>query len=261
MEGAINVARNGFVVNKDLVKYAEYTISDSIWNFLVEDPVWAEEFAPNGRLIEAGDTMYRTRYANTLERIANEGSSAFYEGEIAESMMKTIQKTNGTMTLEDLKNYEIISRKVHSVPYRNHTLHTIGSPANGAVTINILKAMEMYPPGPSITNLDWHRYTEAMRFAYSARLKLGDPEFVPGIDKMEDEMMTDDTAKRITEMILDNTTMPIEYYDPDKLYTADGEGTSQIATADKSGMAVSLTTTVNLLFGAQIMDPLSGVIL
>lgn len=223
------------------------------------------------KVLQANNT-YRT-----LERIANEGSSAFYFGEIgmcadpfssrtvltpsAESMIKTIQSTNGTMTLDDLANYNVVSRKVHKATFRNHTLHTIGSPANGPVTLNILKAMEHIEPEPSLTELAWHRYVEAMRFGYSARLKIGDPVFVDGVDKLEGEMVTDETAKRIAGLILDNTTMPIEYYDPEKIYTADSHGTSHISTADASGMAVSLTTTVNLLFGAQIMDPLSGIIM
>lgn len=176
-------------------------------------------------------------------------------------MIKTIQETNGTMTLEDLANYDIVTRKVHSVPFRGHTLHTIGSPANGAVTANILKVMEKFEAEPEISDLSWHRFAEAMRFGYSARLELGDPDFVSGMEKLEAEMMSKAKVKRIADMIKKNTTMPVEYYDPEKIYTTEAHGTSHIATADMSGMAVSLTTTVNLLFGAQIMDPLSGVVM
>lgn len=165
------------------------------------------------------------------------------------------------MTLEDLANYQVITREVYKVPFRNHTLHTMGSPANGPVTINILKAMENFEPEPQSWDLAWHRFAEAMRFAYGARLKMGDPEFVEGVYEMEREMMTDETAKKISGRIHDDKTMPIEYYDPEKIYTKDSQGTSHISTADESGMAVSLTTTVNLLFGAQIMDPLSGIIM
>jgi len=32
-------------------------------NFLVEDPVWAEDFAPKGKLLEMGDVITRKRYA------------------------------------------------------------------------------------------------------------------------------------------------------------------------------------------------------
>ncbi len=177
-------------------------------------------------------------------------------------MIKVIQDTNGTMTLDDLKNYKVISREVAKVTYRGVELHGIGAPANGAVCLNILKIMEQYDPADQKdVNLTMHRFDEAMRFAYSARLELGDPSFVGHMDEMEDEMLSEEKAKEIRGRILDNQTMPVEAYDPKLLYTTDSHGTSHISTADASGMATSLTTTINLLFGAQIMDPVSGVIL
>jgi gamma-glutamyltranspeptidase/glutathione hydrolase len=41
----------------------KYSITGPRGNFLVEDPIWAEDFAPNGRLLEFGDIMTRKRYA------------------------------------------------------------------------------------------------------------------------------------------------------------------------------------------------------
>jgi gamma-glutamyltranspeptidase / glutathione hydrolase len=198
----------------------------------------------------------------TLELIAQHGSDAFYKGEIAESIINTIQTTNGTVTLEDMANYKIISRKVASATYRGVELHAVGTPANGAVCLNILKIMEQFDlEDAHDTGLTWHRWDEAQRFAYGARLELGDPSFVGHMAEMEDAMISTEKAEEIRAMIQDNETMPVEYYDPKRLYTTDSHGTSHISAADASGMAVSLTTTVNLLFGAQIMDPLSGVIM
>jgi gamma-glutamyltranspeptidase/glutathione hydrolase len=62
-------------------------------------------------------------------------------------------------------------------------------------------------------------------------------------------------------MILDNTTQPVGVYDPSAMFTTDSAGTSHLVTADGGGMTVSATTTINLLFGARVMDPLTGVIL
>ncbi|POR37992.1 Gamma-glutamyltranspeptidase 1, partial [Tolypocladium paradoxum] len=61
--------------------------------------------------------------------------------------------------------------------------------------------------------------------------------------------------------IADDHTQPVRAYDPRAVYAPGGHGTSHIVTADASGMATSLTTTVNLLFGAQLMDAASGVVL
>lgn len=128
--------------------------------------------------------------------------------------------------------------------------------------LNTLKIMEQFDPSESAdTHLGVHRFDEALRFAYGARSLLGDPDFVDGIGPFEDTLIDEATAKDIRHRILDNQTQPVDRYDPHGMYASEGFGTSHIVTADKSGMATSLTTTVNLLFGAQIMDPLSGVIL
>ncbi|KAF9877811.1 gamma-glutamyltranspeptidase [Colletotrichum karsti] len=255
------LAKAGFRVSEDLVRYMASAVENQK-NFLVEDPVWAEEFAPHGTLLKLGDTIYRKRYGATLAKIAEEGPEAFYSGPIAESMVATVRATNGTMTLEDLQSYKVITRPSLNITYRGYRLTSVGSPASGAVALNTLKIMEQFDPSESDdVNLGVHRFDEALRFAYGARSLLGDPDFVAGIGPYEDTLIDEAKAKDIRGRILDNQTQPVEKYDPHAMYTSEGFGTSHIVTADKSGMATSLTTTVNLLFGAQIMDPLSGVIL
>ncbi|CAH0014540.1 unnamed protein product [Clonostachys rhizophaga] len=261
IEGAIRVARDGFKVSEDFVRYCNRATSDGP-GFLVDDPVWAEDFAPNGKLLEVGETMTRKRYAKTLETIARHGADAFYTGKIAESMIAIIQETNGTMTLDDLRDYQVISRDVAKVSYRGVDLHGISAPAGGAVCLSILKTMEQYDLEDwQDVNLTTHRLVESMRFAYSARLQLGDPSFVDHMNSFQSQMISDKNARDIRNRILDNQTLPVTEYDPLKIYTTDSHGTSHISTADHSGMATSLTTTVNLLFGAQIMDPKTGVII
>lgn len=177
-------------------------------------------------------------------------------------MIKVIQDTNGTMTLDDLKNYQVISRHVLNITYRGTELYGVGSPAGGAVGHSILKVMEQYDLADSSdVNLTMHRFDEAMRFAYSARLGLGDPGFVDNMVDLETQMVSEEMAKEIRSRIMDNQTLPVEAYNPMGTYLKDSHGTSHISTADKSGMAASLTTTINLLFGAQIIDPVSGVIM
>ncbi|KAJ6441766.1 gamma-glutamyltranspeptidase [Purpureocillium lavendulum] len=273
MQGAIHIARDGFKVTTDTVRYMEKGLATGSFNFLKEDPSFAQDFAPNGTLLSVGDIMTRKRYADTLEKIAEQGGDAFYTGKMAEAMVKYIQQTNGTMTLADLSSYKVLSRPVKSVRYRGVDLHTIGAPASGAVCLNILKTMEQFDVSPAdvdndaangvVGNLTAHRFAEAMRFAYGARVELGDPDYVDGVRAFEDRMLSDANARRIRASISDDHTQPVDAYDPDGTgsYAPPGHGTSHVVTADASGMATSLTTTINLLFGAQIMDPASGVIL
>lgn len=199
--------------------------------------------------------------SSTLERIAEEGADAFYTGSLAESMISAIQAANGTMTLADLQDYKAISREVLSTTYRGHTLNTAGIPSSGSVAVGILKTMEQYPlEDSSDVNLTVHRFSEAMRFAYGARLELGDPAFVPGAVEVEEGLMSQARARQTRKKILDNQTQPVDVYDPRGLYTSEGHGTSHFSAVDSDGMAVSMTSTVNLLFGAHLMDPVTGVI-
>ncbi|KAG6357583.1 hypothetical protein INS49_013460 [Diaporthe citri] len=228
------LARYGFNVTEDLVRYMDNAITGPRGNYLVEDPIWAEDFAPNGHLLQLGDVVTRKRYADTLGKIGRHGVSAFYEGELAEEMVKVTQETNGTLTLDDLKSYKALPKRPISIDFRGFKLYSTGRP---------------------------QLRRQAMRFAYGARLELGDPDYLPGVEAFEDALLSAQNARAIRARINDSSTLPLEEYDPRGEYAAESHGTSHIVAADGSGLTISSTTTVNLLFGAQIMTPRSGIIL
>ncbi|KAI0413958.1 gamma-glutamyltranspeptidase [Xylaria grammica] len=262
VQPAALVARDGFTVTRDTVRYMEAGVHAAGWNFLVEDPSWAQDFAPNGSLLKLGDTMYRKRYAETLQRVAENGADVFYTGDMAEATIATIKKYNGTMTLADLAEYKAITRQAMNITYRGYRVYSAGSPTSGAVGLTALKTMESYDAGDTAdANLTFHRFDEALRFAYGARQGLGDPGFIASAPGLESQMLAAAGAGTIRAHILDNATQPVENYVPEKLHTTPGHGTSHISTADASGMAVSSTTTINLLFGNLLMVPATGVIL
>lgn len=58
----------------------------------------------DGKVLPIGDKYYRPEYARTLELIAKKGSDAFYEGEVAEGLVKAVRDKGGLMTLDDLKS-------------------------------------------------------------------------------------------------------------------------------------------------------------
>jgi gamma-glutamyltranspeptidase / glutathione hydrolase len=95
----------------------------------------------------------------------------------------------------------------------------------------------------------------------SKRTNLGDPSFVAGIDAYQEGMLNETTAEIIRNKISDTTTYNVSYYDPSGIQSLNTPGTSHIVAADKDGMAISIITTVNLLFGSQLMVPETGVIM
>jgi gamma-glutamyltranspeptidase/glutathione hydrolase len=267
LQPAVEVARKGWTVNQDLVNYMNSAIAsaggNSSSNFLVNDLEFALDFAPKGRLVQLNETISRKRYANTLETIAHEGPDAFYSGPIAAATIRALQAKNGTMTLQDLKNFTVAIRKPSTISYRNFKLTSCSAPSGGEVALAVLKIMEGYTHvgDPSNINLTTHRLDEAMKFAYGMRANLGDPLFLAGIDKYQDDMVSASTAAEIRSKIDDTRTFNTSYYDPKGLESLETPGTSHIVTADASGMSVTLTTTVNLLFGSRLVVPETGVIM
>ncbi|KAH9885899.1 gamma-glutamyltranspeptidase [Xylariomycetidae sp. FL2044] len=266
VQPAAYVARDGFTVTEDMVRYMNLVIGYIGWNFLVEDPSWALDFAPNGTLLRLGDTMYRKRYAATLMKVAEHGADVFYTGPIADDMIDVIQSTNGTMTHEDLLTYQPIVREAINITYRGYRLFSSGAPSSGAVCLSTLKTMEGYDDSEtqSDVNLTLHRFDESMRFAYGAHQALGDPAYLPDLAGFEAEMLDDAHTASLRGRILDDRTQPVENYLPPghkHTYAQASHGTSHIVAADGEGMAVSSTTTVNILFGNLQMAPSTGIIL
>lgn len=167
LQPAIRVARNGFPVTEDLVRAINVSLHE-YGDFLKTDPSWAMDFAPNGTLLSLGDTIYRKRYADTLERIAVEGPDAFYNGVIADTMIQATQKANGTMTLEDLQGYEIAIRDTIHIDYRGYKITSTTAPSSGTVGLSIMNILKGYNDffSSETTNISTHRLNEAMRFAY-----------------------------------------------------------------------------------------------
>lgn len=268
LQPAIKLARYGWRVNEDLVDYmisATNGVPESNeTHFLVQDPQWAMDFAPEGRLVKLNETMTRKRYADTIETIAEKGADAFYEGPIAEATIRALQAANGTMTLEDLKNYEVAIRKPSTITYRDRfRLTACSAPSGGEVALAVLKIMEGYDGvgDPANVNLTTHRLDEAMRFAYAQRSNLGDPLFLEGLDEYQEQMVSEELAEEIRGKIKDERTFNVSYYDPKGLESLETPGTSHLVAADYSGLAISLTTTVNLLFGSKLVVPETGVIM
>jgi gamma-glutamyltranspeptidase / glutathione hydrolase len=137
-------------------------------SFLVTDPIWSVDFAPNGTRVGAGDLMTRKRYADLLEEIANHGPDVFYNGPIAESTVAALRAANGIMTVQDLADYKVAIRPVKQISYREQRVYACSVPAGGVVVLNVLKTVEGYSDfgWPAQLDLSTHRLTEAIRFGY-----------------------------------------------------------------------------------------------
>ncbi|KAJ4480098.1 gamma-glutamyltranspeptidase [Lentinula aciculospora] len=255
---AVNFARNGFEVNVDLAAALQGL------DFITQDAIWAETYAPNGTVLVEGDTCYRKRYADTLETIAKQGANAFYTGNIAINTASTIYQNNGIMTTDDLAGYTAIVRQPRNITYRDTRIFSTVAPSSGTVVLSAIKIFEGFDRNVSDSdlsiNLTTHLLVEATRFAYGQRTEYGDPAFTPNVTELEAYFLTETVLNETRSKIMDNQTFPVTYYNPENYQVLIDNGTSHMAVIDKDGMAISLTTTVNNFWGSYLMT-VDGVIL
>ena len=230
---AIRTARYGFPVTEDLISYIELAIGDGE-DFLCKDPSWALDFCPNGTRLGPGETITRERYANTLEAIANHGPDVFYNGPIAQTTINAVQAANGTMALEDLQDYTVLTRDTAQIDYRGYRVTSTTSPSSGIIALSILGILDTYDDffTPDNVNLSTHRLDEAIRFGYgevctfgpvlyfqlmadfTKKTLLGDPLFLEGINKYETNLLKQSTIDEIRSKISDHHTQNVSVYDP-----------------------------------------------
>lgn len=155
------------------------------------------------------------------------------------------------MTLADLAGYTIAIRRPYTLNYRDRYRLTSGcSPSGGAVVLSAMNVLSGYAHlAPlSARNESAFRLDEALRFAYGERALLGDPSFVAGVAAREKGMLSEAWGRERREK-MGERTHPVAFYDPQGFESLETHGTSQVVAADASGLAISLTSTINTLFG------------
>ncbi|KIJ49346.1 hypothetical protein M422DRAFT_161129 [Sphaerobolus stellatus SS14] len=230
---------------------------DSYEKLMFGVPEWKAVFAPKGRLLAEGETIRRIGYGKTLHAVAEHGAEVFYSGKITEAMLAKIRATGGILTAEDFANYKPIIQPALKGTFKNKTVYTSHAPTSGPALLHMLNLYEKFE-AKGDKGLNLHRFVETMKYGFAARTRIADPAFLNDTSMLE-AIPTKVYAEKIFRNITDDTTHDPEYYNPVWDIVTD-HGTSHTSVVDSTGMAVSVTSTVNLIFGSQVMDPVTGVI-
>ncbi len=213
---------------------------------------------PGGGKYRAGDLLKNPAYAQTLRRLAATDARALYEGPIAQGLVdKThLDPLPGTMTLKDLAAYRAKESDALCRPYRIYVVCAPPAPASGQgllEALGILEHTDIDKRGPNDPRA-WFEFAQAQRLMYADRdAYVGDPAFV----KVPEAGMIDDAYDaRRAALIGDHASANgfaagdppgAEPRGPDA--TQEPGGTSDFTIVDKWGNVVSMTTTVESIFG------------
>ena len=219
-------------------------------------------FTEDGAPLPAGHLLRNPDYAATTRALA-ENPRALHEGPIAEAIIEAVQAgpRPGGLTLEDLANYEPIRREALCRDYREWTVCGAPPPASGGITVNeilgLLEPYELSATGPD-TAEGWRRFIEASRLAYADRdAYVGDADFafVPTEGLLDDSYIGERAALIDRDTAIPSATpgTPPGIDAPGLDATPDSPGTSHFVIVDSDGDVVSMTTTVESVFGSHRM--------
>eukprot|EP00130_Batrachochytrium_dendrobatidis_P008267 XP_006683142.1 hypothetical protein BATDEDRAFT_14979 [Batrachochytrium dendrobatidis JAM81] len=267
---AVKLAQKGFPVND----YLAESIADNQEKLM--QSAASDVFLPNGEPIREGDLLVQEDLANTLKLIRSNGTDVFYNGEIAEALAATVQDFGGSMTADDLENYDVTIDDPIWGEYEGYDIASMPPPSSGGVfllqMLGILDGLDLSQY--DIRSLEkYHLLAETMHLAYADRAAYaGDPEFV---DVPIQGLLHPDYLKERQALVDLNAVNPnpaagdpwqyeegTPNYQPTKQPETRQYGeTTHFTVADKFGNVVSYTTTIEQVFGTGIMVPGYGFML
>ncbi|WP_018700789.1 gamma-glutamyltransferase [Amorphus coralli] len=258
---AVTLARDGFPVSDDLASSLASTWTRA---HLGRDGEANRIFyEPTDGPPAAGAIMTRPDLAATLERIAEGGPSAFYEGPVAEAIVAKVNGAGGRMSLEDLAGYEPKVREPVTGTYQGYEIASMPPPSSGGIhLIQILNILEGLPIAESGLNSakTIHLMAQAMNYAYADRSKyLGDPDFtsVPA-----DWLTSPDYAADIRNGLDQEQATPASEIKPGEAPAGhESPETTHFSVVDGDGNAVSNTYTLNFSYGVGLVADGTGILL
>jgi gamma-glutamyltranspeptidase/glutathione hydrolase len=239
---AAEAAEKGFPVSAHMARALKWSES-----WVLKTPRFAI-FAPGGAILGPKETAKNPALAATLRRIGAEGKAAFYEGAIADDVVETARAGGSHLTAKELKDYRVVERAPVHMAWAGYDVFTMPPPSAGGLTV--METLAMHGKA-DLTALGYqsgaylHLLAETFRGTVADRIKwIGDPAF----------HKVDVTALASRErMAARRRSISLTATNPAEKFALEEGGTSHFVAVDDQGNVVSLTSSVNHMFGAKLV--------
>lgn len=222
----------------------------------------ADAFLPGGTAPAMGDRFVQRALAGTLRRVAREGAAAFYEGEVAASLVATLRARGGLHAESDFAEArhgaEFVAPLSH--PFRGYDVWECPPNGTGLVALQMFGILDGLPPsadGP-LSAARLHRHAEIARLCYRDRdAFIGDPAQV----SIPVEHLLSDAYLSGLRALLDPARTLQELPQPGETLLPRHRDTVYLCTVDRDGNACSFINSLFQGFGSAILDAKTGVML
>ena len=251
---AIRYAAEGFPVS-DVIAVHWAALADK----LATEPDARRTYLPGGRPPGAGDIFRNADLAASLSAIARDGAAAFYDGSIADAILAASRARGGTLTKEDLREFEPEWVAPISTSYRGWTVYELPPNTQGLAALLMLDLMEQFPIGEygfhSARTL--HVMIEAKKLAYADMLRhVGDPRF--GAAPIAGLLNKSAAKARARRIDAGRAAADVQPSSLAGLTTSVGADTIYLCAIDRDGNIASLIQSIYEGFGTGIVPPGAG---
>lgn len=267
-DDVIEVAEKGFPISQRL--YSAYTKYKWIFPTTPKQgplDVFHYFYDSKGEPLPKGHILKNPEYAQTLNAL-KENPRYFYAGDFAQQVVAKVSQLPrpGSMSLQDLANYQPKKYEALCSPYKSYVL--CGPPPSSS-WIAVAMSMALMDHGPSYSDMgvddprNWAIMADAQRLAYVDRDQfVADPAYV---DIPLNGMLNPTYLAQRASLITPNKAIesvsagdPWAYEDKvSRLYgrdlTNDLPSTTHFVVRDSQGNVVSMTASVESIFGASRM--------
>ncbi|MBH0006087.1 gamma-glutamyltransferase [Psychrobacter sp. SWN149] len=258
MAPAIALAENGIEVTAGLSESLT-ALSDRLQKWPSTKKVF---FKSDGSAYQPGERLKQPELARSLKLIAIQGADGFYKGETAQKLVKAVNEAGGSMSMQDLSDYEAIAREPVKGDYRGYEIVSMPPPSSGGIhIIQILNILEGYPLKDYGQNSAQtiHLMAEAMQLAYADRAEyLGDSDF---IDVPASGLTSQAYADKLRALIDPNKATPAATIKANNPLPYESDQTTHFSIVDKEGNAIANTYTLNFSYGTGLVAEGTGILL
>ncbi len=249
IQPAIDLAEKGFALS-----YGMARLLNAYCDRFKEYPSTGNIFVKADGDFEEGDVIIQKDLAETLMLIKENGRDGFYKGKVADLIVEQMQSNSGYFTHEDLESYEPVERAAVTGSYKGHKVISMGPASSGGISIlQALNALEYLPINESV----WggskyvHTVSEVLKYVYANRaFHIGDPAFHP---VPIEELTAKEYGKQIASRVSLDTAIASQNISHQIFEHVESDETTHFSVIDEIGNAVSVTTTINGLFGNKIV--------
>jgi gamma-glutamyltranspeptidase/glutathione hydrolase len=246
LKSAITLAEEGFPATQN---YSEsIRASEKVFSGMAE---WRNTFLRGGKPPEPGSVFKQKDLARSLKSLAEDGLSSFYDGSLADRIVKGLEGTGCLLQSSDLKKHSATFDRARNTEINGNKVYETGPNSQGYTALLWLNLLEAGAKDPTaIQKESLSSIIETGMMAYSQRDKyITDPKFHP----LPESFTSKEFARRLLEQGMKKRTVSGHAKD-------DGD-TTYMCISDSEGNSFSWIQSNYMGFGSGVMPAGTGFVL